>query len=130
MSARTFATLTLVILGPLSVASDLRAGEGWHNAHHYGVTNESVGDVWRDVEDGYRSLDGVYGNRHGLWRFGYPVGYGIGAGCHSGGPFGSGPRCCLGPLHYQASVREAFPGAGRETLGRSWYRGEQVRFGR
>jgi hypothetical protein len=56
------------------------------------------------------------------WRYGYPVGYGIGANCQSGGPFGTTERCGLAPLHYRAETPNVFAGPKPELAGASWYR--------
>ena len=118
------ALLAALLLSGSVVAGENEPLEGWHAKNYYGFHQESVPDLWDELCDVYGDgeLDDVFADEHGLWSWGYPLGYSIGAACTQDWPFGPEPRCCLTPLHYRAAAPTAFAGRTAEPAGISWYR--------
>jgi len=95
---------------------------GYHQRHYGGIGQGTLPAIWRDLDDVYqRDMYDVFTYRPRLWRYGYPVGYGIDAPCLSGGPFGVTQRCGLTPLHYNAEASLVFAGPRPPLTGASWY---------
>lgn len=121
------ALLTVAFSGEQSArAGDDEPLAGWHAANYYGFHQRSIPDFWDELCDVYGDgeLDDVFEDDHGLWDWGYPIGYSIGAGRTHCWPFGPAPRCCLAPLHYRIAAPAAFssPQPPRKRIGESWYR--------
>jgi hypothetical protein len=96
---------------------------GYHQRNYGGCKQGTVPSIWADLDYVYRKdMHDVFTYKPWKWRYGYPVGYGIGAGCEAGGPFGTTERCGLTPLHYRAEAPTVFTGPRPELTGASWYR--------
>lgn len=96
---------------------------GYHQRNYGGCKQGLLPSIWGDLDYVYRrDMNDVFTYKPWKWRYGYPVGYGIGAGCQAGGPFGTTERCCLTPLHYSAEAPRVFVGPRPELPGASWYR--------
>lgn len=116
--------------GHTACAAENEPLEGWHAANYYGFHQKSIPDFWDELCDVYGDgeLEGVFEDEHGLWEWGYPLGYSIGVGQTQCWPFGPGPRCCLTPLYYREAAPAAFvsPRSEPARVGFSWYRTASV----
>jgi hypothetical protein len=96
---------------------------GYHQRNYGGCKQGTLPSIWADLDYVYRKdMTDVFTYKPWKWRYGYPVGYGIGANCQPGGPFGTTERCGLAPLHYRSEAPTVFTGPRPELTGASWYR--------